>query len=121
MDGRRTPPALVPTLTDVVAPGVLPERAAPAPSPPAPSDPPLPVTPTAAASLPAADEALIDALVDRTVARLMPVLQQRLHTAWVQWLQQLQHQPPPVPPSLTNDLADIVRDEVQRHLGTTRK
>ncbi|TSE27068.1 hypothetical protein [Tepidimonas aquatica] len=117
MDNRRAPPALVPTLTDVVAPVVLPQRTAPAPNPTLPLDPTPPAAAGAAVPAPDVDEALIDALVDRTVARLMPLLQQRLHTAWVQWLQQLQHQAPPLPPTLTNDLADIVRDEVLRHLA----
>lgn len=100
----RQPPALVPTLTDIVAPGVTPaDRAACGTS-----DPP------AAAPL---DEALVDELVDRVMARLQPLLQERLQAVWAEWVGRRLAEEVPV---LVNDLADVVRAEVVRTLGATR-
>lgn len=86
VDARR-PPALVPTLTDVVAPGRVPSAGV--------------------------DEALVDALVDRVMLRVQPLLQQRLQEAWIEWLgQQLTREGPALTASLVNDIADLVRAEI---------
>lgn len=105
MTPGRQPPALVPTLTDIVAPGVAPAGGAACGM----SDP-------AAAASP--DEALVDELVDRVMARLQPLLQERLQALWAEWVERRLAEEVP---ALVNDLADVVRAEVARTLGTTRR
>ncbi|MCS6810806.1 MAG: hypothetical protein RMK34_03020 [Tepidimonas sp.] len=95
MPDARRPPVLVPTLTDVVAPGRVPSAGV--------------------------DEALVDALVDRVMLRVQPLLQQRLQAAWMEWLgQQLSRQGPELTASLVNDIADVVRAEIAAALDTNR-
>lgn len=94
VDARR-PPALVPTLTDIVAPGRVPAVAV--------------------------DEAMVDALVDRVMLRLQPLLQQRLQAAWIEWLsRQLTQEGPTLTALLVNDIADIVRAEIATALDANR-
>ena len=109
MSVRRQPPALVPTLTDVVAPG----------QPLAPSAGSGPPGPGSAA---ADDEALIDALTDRVMLQLQPLLQQRLQAALAQWLaHRLAEEAAALVPPLLNDVAELVRAEVQAGLAAHRK
>lgn len=103
----RQPPAFVPTLTDIVAPG----------EPPAP--PAGPATPPPAAG--GVDEALVDALTDRVMLRLQPLLRERLQAALADWLaRRLAEEAAALVPPLLNDVAELVRAEVQAGLAASR-
>ncbi|TSE21511.1 hypothetical protein Talka_00186 [Tepidimonas alkaliphilus] len=115
MGAHRQPPALVPTLTDMVEPAPEPTAEAATALLNGSAGPLQPCQAEAALTSLTFDEAALDEVVERVLARLQPHLQQQLQAAWARWLQQrLAEEGPALHQALLRELAGSLRAELTR-------